>query len=420
MRIRTSLVFLLCAVSELSFAADTTVFHTSIGFSVVNNDNVYLSNTYRQSDNIYHSLFDLNYKKNSPVIDASLTLHVDHQDYQKNSYPDQTVISSRLDLNAILAKNRLTWDVLARTDRVKINANALDVPTNQENITYFETGPSLTIFNNKKHSIDASLKYEKLHSEITNIDSSAYFANVLYKNNVTRTFLAGINTSYLDKNYDDPAANVNYKRTDISINLNKRTKLSETELDMGGTRISPQGQQEIEHSLFKASYKRQLGYHYQMTANYESQLGDFTDLFAVGPAGSRDLASAGSNIFMYKKGILTIAKNARNSAITYEYTHFSNEYSDAAQNVTTNMGSFAYANRMSPGLNLNLGVSYSVNEYAGARRDLARIYLLGISRVIQGQYDINFSIQYTNMGSNDAAFAYDDRLVTISGHYFIK
>ncbi|MBI1425239.1 MAG: hypothetical protein GC149_17460 [Gammaproteobacteria bacterium] len=421
MLMRPGLPLALILFSAPLFAASSDQLNYSVGLSYENTDNITLSPTNKISESIIHTLFTVDYKRESAVLNAHLTLSGDYADYQKNVYPDQATVSSLFGLTATLVKNRFYWIVENKLDRVQTRYNAANIPTNQENTNLFSTGPRITFVQNERNSLSAKIQYVSFYAEKTPSDYTGYVLNAIYARNVSRTFSIGLNVNYDDRSFDNTILNTNYSRTDSTVNFKKRLKLSEMEMDVGRTWVNNDIGSAIEQSIFRARYKYQLGEKTNFNFGYTRELGDFAGVFSGGNAIGSNLPIVGSALFILEQGQMTINKRFSSSSVTYGISYFSNDYEDNTLDLNTTSSELTLSTNLSTNVSLNLSSRYANTRFPGIdRRDIERLYSLGLSRQFLDRYDVRLNYQYTNRGSSDSNFAYDERRISLGGHYYFR
>lgn len=418
---KSTLILALLFVSTSVIAAQPDRLNLSVGLLYENSDNILLTqaNT-KKSENIYHALMSMSYKKESSKLSTSFTLDADRRSYQNNTFPDETVVSSLLGLTANLSKKRLYWDLVNRYARVQTNAASLDLPTNRENTNYFSTGPRFVFFQNDKNSLNADIKYEKFYTETSDGDYSGYLVDTSYIRNISRTFSLGIAAKYNDRKFDNIVLNTNYTKADLILSLIKKMKISDFEIDVGRTRINQQlYNNKNEQGIFRAFYNYKLGAKTDLKLSYRRELNDFSGLFSSATTGGTILSNVSSSIFLLEEGSLSIFRRFGSSGLTFSYTNFSNDYSVDSLDLKNISSSLTFSNKISPSISLNLNGTYIASKYPGiSRNDTRRIYSTGIVKTFLDKYDIAFDIHYINNRSTDSNFIYDERRISLGGHYY--
>ena len=393
----------------------------SVGLSYENSDNINLSPSNKRSENIGHTLFATEYQRQSAKLQASFNLSADYQKYQNHTFSDQTTVSSYLSFYATLEKQRVFWSVDNRFDRVQINQTQLNIPTNQENTNYFTTGPKFIFIKNNKDSLDADIKYEKFYTEISNNDYYGYIANVSYLRNISHTLATGLNARYNKRNFDNKIVNSDFSRTDVTINLSKRTKLSRYGVVVGKTQLILENQPSNQENIFRANYQSQLGRQTNLSIDYSRELSDFSTMFAATIPGDSTYTDVNSATFLASTGRFSVIRNFSNTNLRFDYTYASNDYTDNTLDLITRTSTITLNNNIRNGMTLNLMGLYRNRGFARRGRvDLSRVYAFGITQRFLNLYDLAFNIQYTNNGSTDSNLNYDERRIKLSGHYYFR
>lgn len=397
-------------------------FTASVGLGIENSNNIFLSQINPQSDNIFHETLSLNYARNSPTVKTKFLFNADHQRYQKNSFPDQNVFSSALDFNATLIKKRLTWDVFNQFARVPTNNAKLNLPTNQENTNTFTTGPTYIVFRNARQYLNLSLKYNKLYTQKSDIDSSSYSGNAVYNRNLTRTFAVKLEVNAKKRNFVNTVLNTDYRRTDAIVALTKRMKLSELYVATGKTRIVRKGDTNVDNGIFRMGYKYALPNFSSLSVSYDRELSDFTGEFSNASSQSGEiLPNVGSQIFIMQRGNVAIKRDFGKSNVGFNFTYYNAEYDNSSLNSTTKASELFYDEKITSSVNMRLTGAYDINTYnISSRKDKTEIYTGMLSKQIAGLYLITLKLQFTRRKSDFATFSSNERRIAINGQYFFN
>ena len=421
MQLKLTLVCALICIHMSVFAAPTDKLNLSVGVAYENSNNIYLSPV-KVSDNILHLLASADYQKETSTLNIHFNLNADHENYEKNSYPDQTIYSSLLGFAATLVKNRFFWDIDNRFDNVPSSNAVANTPNNAENTNYFSTGPRFVFFKNTKDALTADVKYQNFYAQKSDSDYSGYIMSASYIRNATRTFTTGLTVNYNNKKFDNQTVNTNYSKRDIVISFKDRMRLSEAELDIGNTYLNIENSPDYEHAIFRAKYNYELGVKTKFNLSYKKELADYSGLFSTITTETGELSNVGSSVFLLEEGRISAVKNFGASTVTLGYTYFSNDYyGTTSSDSNTSSPYFSYINNLSNTLTLNVSGSYAGIEYPGIpRNDTERTYIIGLKKIFSNIYDINFNIKYTDRGSTNPNFIYDERRISLAGHYYFR
>jgi len=394
----------------------------SIGASVENSDNIYLRPTNKVSDKITHLSFYTDYKKKTPNLYTDFNLLIDDQNYQNNTFSDQTTYTGIATLDVTMSKDKAVWETDDRVANLLINTTLANTPDNYQNVNYFLTGPKFIFFKNDKDSLTANIKYQNFYTQKDNTDLYGSLAGIKYLRNLTRTFAAGIDINYNDKKYKDKTNNSDYSLNNIALKFKNRTKLSNVEIDVGESYLNIVNAPSYRSNLFRAKYNYRLGVRDKLILSYRRELQDYAGLIATSPVIG-GLSNITSNVFLLKEGIVELNKQFGFSNIKLSYVYFNSEYTDAndPNNTIRNVTSLTFTNNITNSLSLELQGSYAGSEYPGLlRTDTSRIYMIAIKKTFINKYDLGLSAKYTNQGSTDGAYIYDELRVALGGHYYFR
>jgi len=411
----------LLIISFTVLAEPTDQFSLSAGLEYEYTDNIYLSPSNAKSENILHGILNLNYKKASANTNALITINADRRNYQNKTLANQTVLSSDILLNTVLSKRRLFWDLENKYDKVQIQQNLPDLPDNQENANYLTTGPRLIIFQNDKSTLNAGLRYENFYTEKTNTDYSGYTVNASYLRNVTRTTALGFNVIHNDRKFDDKSLNADYGRTDITMRLSKRMKLSELEVDVGKTQLSPANGKVTHEGIFRANYIYQNGEKSKLDFKLSRELSDFANAFSARTAGVPTFTNVTSNVYLLEQGQINYVRNLGLSTLTVGYLYTSNDYENDLLDVITQQSSISVSTRFSASLRMFMGWTYQNTKFPDAdRKDITRYYRLGFSELLTDAFELRMSLLYTTRDSTGVNTNYDEKRVILGGRYYFR
>lgn len=399
------------------FAAPTDKLSMSIGASIESSNNIYLTPDNTVSDNIFHALMTVDYQKESSVITTRFNLSADNQHYQNNSFPNETVFSSLLDMNGVLIKSHLNWIVRNIYEQVQTNADALNIPTNRENTNYFLTGPNFVFFQNDKDSLNALIEYSRLYTEESDADSSGYIVNAVYHRNITRTFAIGLAANYNSVNFDNEDINTNYNKTDLTVDFTKTMKLSEIRLVLGETSVKKVNAERELYDIFRMNFKSQLGKSTNAGLGFRRELGDFAGtLGSVGGA-----ANVSGDTFVLEEGTVFVDKQVGFSRLNLGFIYTGYDYSNDVSDYDTSAINFIFTHGITTTVNLNFDLNYVDYEYTGVNRsDIEKIYIVGLRKTFRDAYDLALSVKHTNRGSTDPTFNYDETRITLGGNYYFR
>lgn len=265
-------------------AAEMTYFY---GYRVEHSDNIRRVATNQENEVIHSLLAGVTYQDRSPALDLRLAPAVELLKYQDNTFDDET----RLTLDAValwtIAPQRFTWTFEDNARQVRIDPTAPDTPANTALANYLNTGPDFYLRFNPVNTLQLGARYANVHIADTNLDSERgqAYGRWLYQSSPRTTLSLNVEAQKVE--FDDEFANPNYKRNDIFVRAQTRPAQSTFILDAGKTTIDRDGFAEVDGSLTRFTWLRQLSTETSLGVLAESGFSDTgTDLAETAAANN--------------------------------------------------------------------------------------------------------------------------------------
>jgi len=396
------------------------------GYRAEFSDNVQRVATNPQSDMLNSLIAGVTYQERSRSFDLRLAPSVEYLNYRKNSFADET----RLNLDSLLlwtvSPQRLTWTAEDTVRQVRIDPTQPDTPTNTAVANLFTTGPDAYLRFGSVNTLQIGGRFSDVYVSDTDLDNQRglYYGRWLYQTSPLTTW--SLNVEKEKVQFDNPLSNVNFQRRDIFVRVQTRTSQSNFGLDAGKSTISRDGLEDVDATLARLSWNRQLNTESNFGLAAESSLSDTGSDLAATAAAANDPAQStvsqnlvAQDVFRAKRGEMTYSRagsrlktNLRLFGRTLEFMATPlNDRDEAGGDV---LFSYFYSAAMSFDL-----------LYSRARADYRNVTLidtdstagLGISRLITRQVTMVFRLQRDQRDSSDPTREFVDNRIIFSITY---
>lgn len=233
-------------------------FAYGVGYVGEHSSNITRTPTNEKSDWINTFIAGIAYRDIGPELATHVVGQVEEVDYHKDTFDDGP--QYYLDAAAIwtISPRRLTWTLEDRYSQARLNVAAQDTPTNRVGANVFATGPDVFLRFGALNTMVIGARYGQMYFGGNDADNSRYagYGRWLYQMDSATT--VSLNYEGLKVEFDNDIANVNYTRRDAFLRLDIRPVPSHFTLDLGSTRIERERGDEVDGSLARLSWLRQI------------------------------------------------------------------------------------------------------------------------------------------------------------------
>jgi hypothetical protein len=258
--------------SLLSFVSPSVAQAAEYGYSLEyrreQSDNITLVRTNPLSDRINIAGATLYLRDpTAQTLRTDIFLDARYEDYSKDTVADRTLVTLNSNITWLIAPESLSWvleDYYGQTYRDVLLAGA---PSNQQNVNIVSTGPDASLRLNPVNTLVASLragKYnaEQVESTDPNLDSNRYYGLLGWRYTASATTNLSLNYDTTRRVFQDQDTMINtdYDLRNVFFRLeSRRTARSSVSLDLGKSRIVPDGLAAIDGNLVRAQYTLRIG-----------------------------------------------------------------------------------------------------------------------------------------------------------------
>jgi hypothetical protein len=270
-------VALFCAGAVLPAKAGELAY--SIGYVVMNSDNINRAPVLKENDTVHSLVATAAYQENAANFLANVFLEAEYDKYKDETFGDEGVYGLNSTLLWVISPQRFTWTVEDVYEQRVITATVADTPANRTNVNVFSTGPDFYVRFNPLHTLALGARAGNVYTGRSNFDNDRFSGSLRWLYQATSLSTYSFNVVALDVNYDDPVSNVDYTRHDVFLRMDHRPSRSQYILDLGASKINKDRGEDLDGSLTKFSWIRQL-----------------STISTVGFSASGELADTGADI----------------------------------------------------------------------------------------------------------------------------
>lgn len=246
---------LLCAGAPAVEAAQAAY---GIGYISEYSTNIERTPTDPENDWINALVGGIAYEERTADLAARVVGQAEVRSYAENTFDDDLL--GTLDASAVwtLSPQRLTWTVEDAFRMVTLDPTAATTPRNVAGANIFDTGPDAYLRFGPVHTLSLGARYANVYVGDADLDNNRYTGIVrwLYQSSPRITW--SLNVEHLNVAFENDVLNEDFRRDDAYARLSIRQARSEFTLDAGRTRLDRERSAELEGSLGRLSWRREL------------------------------------------------------------------------------------------------------------------------------------------------------------------
>ncbi len=248
---------------------------------------------------------------NAQTLRTDIFLDARYEDYSKDTVADRTVMTLNSNITWLIVPDGLSWvleDYYGQTYRDVLLA---DAPANQQNVNIVSTGPDAALRLNPVNTLLASLRAGKYNVEPLLVtdpdrDSNRYYGLLGWRYTASAITDLSLNYDTTRMAFEDTMVNTDYDLRNIYFRLqSRRTARTSVSLDLGKSRIEPEGSDSIDGNLVRGLYTRRMSADSNLRLMANSLLTDTSNaILASGGVGTvtTPIGTVGSsNIYRLKE-----------------------------------------------------------------------------------------------------------------------
>lgn len=281
-------------------------FAYGLGYMATHSDNITREASNERSEVVHSYLAGFSYLENTADLVARVFAQATYYDYQDDVFTDEDVYNLNSSLVWTISPQRFTWTVEDAYEETQIVATAADTPANRTNINVFSTGPDLYVRLNPVNTLAFGARVGNVSTSEANIDNDRLSASArwLYEANSYSAY--SLNFETLDVNYDNTISNIDYTRHDAFARVDYHPSRSQYLIDLGATKISPERGKELEGSLTRLSWIRQLTQESSFGLSASGEYADTgADILAASTAAGLTIGAPGSTTTTLSSDVVT-------------------------------------------------------------------------------------------------------------------
>lgn len=265
----------------VSPCAQAAEYGYSLEYRGEQSDNITFSRNNTLSDwiNIGHATL---YLRNPTAQNLRTNIFLDarYENYSKKTIADRTLVTLNSNLTWLIVPEGLSWVMEDYYGQISRNILAANSPSNLQNVNVISTGPDGSLRINPINFLTASLRAGKYNAEQVlptdpNQDSNRYYGMLGWRHTASATTNLYLNYDSMRRVFQDSTINTDYDLRNIYFRVeSRRTARSTVSMDLGKSRILPDGFDAIDGNLVRALYTRSMGLASNLEIAANSQLTD--------------------------------------------------------------------------------------------------------------------------------------------------
>lgn len=252
---RLVLIVLLAGAVSAAQAGD---FAYGLGYTVMGSDNITRAPSNERSDTVHSYLAGFSYLERTADVTARILAQAVYRDYQDDTFGDEGVYNLNSSLLWTISPQRFTWTVEDVYEETQITNTTADTPSNRTNVNVFSTGPDFYLRFNPVHTLALGARAGNVSTGRANADNDRFSSSASWLYQANSTSVYSVNFQLLDVNYDDSTLNNDYTRHDVFARAEYRPSRSQYVIDLGTSKISRDRGQDLDGTLARLSWVRQL------------------------------------------------------------------------------------------------------------------------------------------------------------------
>ncbi|MCR4346517.1 MAG: outer membrane beta-barrel protein [Sulfuricaulis sp.] len=252
---RLVLIVLLAGAVSAVQAGD---FAYGLGYTATRSDNITRAPSNERSDTVHSYLAGFAYQERTSEVVARILALAEYHDYQNDTFSDEGVYNLNSSLLWTISPQRFTWTVEDVYQETQITNTTADTPSNRTNVNVFSTGPDFYLRFNPVHTLALGARAGNVSTGRANADNDRFSSSASWLYQANSTSVYSVNFQLLDVNYDDSTLNNDYTRHDVFARAEYRPSRSQYVIDLGTSKISRDRGQDLDGTLARLSWVRQL------------------------------------------------------------------------------------------------------------------------------------------------------------------
>lgn len=223
--------------AAVSLAAHAVDYRATFGLGAEYTDNIRLEAFVEDEDTITTGTLDLAVDAGSGPLEAALRASLEHREYLQNSFSAQDYLGLDALLSWEQVSETLVWKVENYFDQSPVNSLQPDTPSNTEDANVFSFGPDLTLNVSPRSTALIQPRFQDFYYELSGTSNQRLAVDTRWLYRLSQTLQTGVQASYEEIAYDNPAVNPDFDVTTLAAVLSGRRPNATYYLSLGVTKI---------------------------------------------------------------------------------------------------------------------------------------------------------------------------------------
>jgi hypothetical protein len=234
------------------------------------------------------------YQERTVDLKARIAAEVERRDYIKNSFGDENAFFVNGAAVWTISPQQFNWTVEDVAHQVRVDITRADTPSNRVNSNALSTGPDFTFRMSSTNSAAIGARYGRfdIRGPGDNVRYSAY-ARFLHR--VAAPTTVSLNYQPERVYFQEPAQYAKVSREELFIRYDTRfSSVNSMTIDLGATRITPEGAKDQTGGLARLSVTRQITPGSALAASLAEEYSETSSDLLKGVTGTTGPTGAGS------------------------------------------------------------------------------------------------------------------------------
>jgi hypothetical protein len=312
------------SVFSVASASATETLTYGISAGIGQTDNVTLVSANPTSQTMAIADADIDFKKQSRLLDADVKGNFTYLDYLQGAFSNQLV--GRFDgiAHFALIPERLTWVLQDNFGQAGVDPFTPLTPANLEDINYVSTGPDLSLRLSGKSYLNMGARFADVRYETSPFDNHRVSGNIAWGLHLSALSSVSLNADTEQVKFKDTVLNTDFDRTSVFGRYEIQGARTVLSADLGGTKIH-QSDESTTGGLARIELSRKISPAAKLTFSLGHDLTDAGNSFsslqsgATGTVGTAPAAQTSQSYtdnyvsagWQYQRNRTTIALSGR-------------------------------------------------------------------------------------------------------------
>lgn len=406
-------------------------FAYGLGYAATHSDNITRVPSNERSETVHSYLAGFAYLERTSDVVARILAQAEYRDYQNDIFGDEAVYNLNSSLLWIISPQRFTWTVEDTYVETQISTTTANTPANRTNVNVFNTGPDFYLRFNPVHTLALGARAGNVSTGRANVDNDRFSGSARWLYQATSASTYSINFQLMDVNYDDSTLNNDYARHDIFARAEYRPSRSQYAIDLGASNISRDRGQDLDGTLARFSWLRQLTTESSFGMSASGEFSDTgTDILAASTAAASSTgmpvsASASqtsdvvtSDVYYAKRGNIFYNRRGTTFAVDFSANTQELDFETTAQDRKENGGRLVLDFFYSGATTVTLFTEQARTKYQDfVRQDTDRNSGLRLGYRVSRTVALAMEGRRTDRASTDPTVEYKENRVFLSIQY---